>query len=191
MSGTIPNFPGAGYIGAYDIRSKVHGDFWEAAYLTGNMFFATTALAGVTIPAYASNLVSTFTLSNPAASTKNLELMLWELGLLNATTVVSDVSLFFQAVATALATTTALTPQQCTLSSAVVPNGLAYSAATFTGALTKAQTLMSFGATTNTGGILEVPLNGRIIVPPGYAVTVAGKVAQSQAMQQTIYWNEF
>ena len=43
--------------------------------LAGNVFIAATLAAGTTIPVQATNLVSTFTVWNPASSGVNLELI--------------------------------------------------------------------------------------------------------------------
>jgi hypothetical protein len=190
IAGFVPGFPAVGYSSNVNTLGKLHGDNWLSAAL-GTSFFVTTASAGTIIPVIASGLVSTFTLFNPATSTKFLELISYELGILNATTVVSDVSLYFQVGGAALGTTTALTAQPTQLGISVTPNALAYSAATFTSTLTKGPTLASFGAVTYSGAqIIRYAFDGKIIVPPGTAVTIAGKAAQSQAMQQTFYWAE-
>lgn len=190
MSGTI-NFPQVGPIGSFYIGGRFHGDWQEPSYL-GNMFFATTATAGTVVPIQASNLAATFVLANPAGNTKNVELVFYVLGLLNATTVVSDVSLYYQTSYTALTSTTAITAHSTYLGGSATPTALTYSAATFTGALTKGPTLVSFGATTDASPpILEVPLSGRIVIAPGTAVALAGNAAQTQAMQHTFYWIEF
>lgn len=176
------------------LTAYLHGTNYTQAY-RGNQFFATTATAGTTVPIQASSLVGTFVLLNPLGSGKNVELMRYLLGLLNATTVVSDVSLYFQtqigSVNTALATTTALTSRACLLGGSAASQAVVYSAATFTGALTKGPTLVSFGATsTSNAGVIQHTFEGSIIVPPGCAVALAGNAAQTQAMQHTIFWNE-
>jgi len=190
VQGFPAGFPGVGFRSNVNTLGKQHGDNWLSAAL-GTSFFVTTASAGTTIPVIASGLVSTFTLFNPAASPVTLELIDYELAVINATTVVSDISLYFQSGGAALATTTALTPQSAQLGVTTTPNALAYSAATFTSTLTKGPALAAFGATTYAGAqIIRYAFNGKILVPPGTAVTIAGKAAQTQAMQQAFSWAE-
>lgn len=176
------------------LDAKLHGDFYTQAY-RGNLFFATTATAGTIIPVQASALVSTFTLFNPANSAKNLELVSYSLGIDTTGSVVSDVSLWFQSqigsVNTQLATLTNLTVYPGLLGGSFAAQGQCYSAAKFIGTLLKGPTMVTFGTTTSpTGGVFEYNFNGRIILPPGTAVTTAGNAAQTVAMQQTFFWVE-
>jgi hypothetical protein len=176
------------------LDAKLHGDFYTLAY-RGLSFFGTTATAGTTVPIQASALASTFCLWNPANSNKNVELLYYVLGLLNATTVVSDISLYFQtgigSSNAALSSLTALVARPTLLGGSAAAQAGIYSAATFTGALNKGPTLVTFGATSTTvAGPIEVALNGRVILPPGCAVSLAGNAAQTQAMQHTFYWAE-
>ena len=77
------------------LDARLHGDWYTQAY-RGNLFWFTNAAAGTTIPIQASGLSSTFTLLNPASSGKNYELVRYTAAFEAATTVVSDVSLYYQ-----------------------------------------------------------------------------------------------
>lgn len=190
ISGFPAGFPGVGFTNNSNTLGTQHGSNWLSAAL-GTSYWVSTASAGTTIPIIASGLVSTFTLFNPATSPVTLELIAYELGVINATTVVSDISLYFQSGGAALATTTALTVQGAQLGTTVTPNALAYSAATFTSTLTKGPALAAFGATTYAAAaIIRYAFDGKILVPPGTAITIAGKAAQTQAMQQAFFWAE-
>lgn len=176
------------------VDAKLHGDWYTQAY-RGNLFWVTTATGGTTIPIQASALASTFTLLNPPASGKNLELVSYSAAFVSATTVVSDVSLYYQTnIGTsnaALASLTTLTTHSANLGGSSVSQAIAYSAATFTGTLTKGPILFGPGATTNTNPLpVEYLFNGRIIVPPGTAVTTAGNAAQTSAASQVFFWIE-
>lgn len=176
------------------LDAKLHGDFYTQNY-RGRLFFATTATAGTTIPIQASALASTFTLLNPVSSGINVELVSWTMALEAATTVVSDISLYFQTqVGTAnaaLASLTALTTRSGFLGGSFSSQANVYSAATFTGALVKGPTLAGPGAVTTTNILtVEWLANGRIIVPPGVAITTAGNAAQASAASQTYFWIE-
>lgn len=174
--------------------AELHG-FWYTQAYRGNLFWGTNATAGTTIPIQASGLVSTFTLYNPANSGKNLELVSYSFAMEAATTVVSDVSLYFQSqigtVNTLLATTTALVVRPGVLGGSFASQASLFSAATFTGALIKGPTLFGPSAVTSTQlGPNEYQFQGRIIVPPGVAVTTAGNAAQTSAAAQTFMWVE-
>jgi hypothetical protein len=176
------------------LDAKLHGDFYTPSY-RGMMFFAATATAGTIIPVQASGLVGTFVLWNPANSNRNVELVSYELATLNATTVVSDVSLYFQtgigSTNVALSSLTALVSRPTLLGGSAAAQATVYSAATFTSTLTKGPVMATFGAVTTTNATpISYQFNGRIIVPPGCAVTTAGNAAQTQAMSQTFYWIE-
>jgi hypothetical protein len=179
--------------------TETHGKWYTANY--GNkVFIAATAVAGTTIPVQATNLVSTFTLLNPLGSNVNLELIDYNLGVTNATTVVGDVSLYYQTGVgssnAALTSTTSLTIRPAVLGGPGTSLANAYSAATFTNTVGtnffRIYTLGSFGAvTTNNALPIHTEFDGKIIVGPGTAITVAGSAAQTQAMTQTISWVEW
>lgn len=184
------------------LTSDVHGQLYNLA-VRGNLWFATTATAGTVIPVMATNLVSTFTLWNPAGSGKNCVLYKYALAHTTATTVVSDVSLYYQigigGATTAPGTLTALVSKNCFLGSPNANVATVYSAATLTGVLgttgsgniAKGPSLVTFGAVTTTNNMpVEYRFDGGFIVAPGTLVTTAGNAAQTAAMNQTYFWAE-
>lgn len=176
------------------IDAKLHGDWYTQAY-RGNLFWGCTATGGTTIPVQASGLAGTFVLLNPPNSGKNLELVRYTAAFVSATTVVSDVSLYYQlnigGVNAALSSLTSLTPHPGNLGGSAAPQAALYSAGTFTGALTKGPILFGPSAVTATNDLaLNYDFNGMLIVPPGCAVTTAGNAAQTSATSQTIVWVE-
>lgn len=181
---------GASYV------TPLHGPYY-AASLAGRVFVLATGAAGTTIPVQATNLVSTFTLSNPIASNVNLELLSYELGILNATTVVASIDLYYQTNGAALSSTTPLTIRPALAGGQGVSVCTGYSAATYTNTVGtnffRWANLTTFGAVTTTNAQpITVDLTKRgLIVPPNTTITVAGSAAQTQAMTQTLTWAEW
>lgn len=163
------------------LASEVHGKFYTGNY-RGKLFsFNVTA---VTIPAIANNLVSVFSLYNPPGSGVNAELVDTELGQVLATTVVDVAGWYYSnAAATAKGTfTTAGTPQSGIIGSGVAGKVIPYSAYTHAGTPVRIDIIGSFGATTDAG--LSLPMkfyDGRIILPPGIAMSVAMSTAAGTA----------
>lgn len=177
------------------INANLHGKYFTAAY-RGRLFYASTLTAGTIIPAIASSLVSTFTLWNPLGSGTVVELIGYEAAMEGATTVVSDVSLWYQTSVgqtnTALSSLTALTVRTTNIGGPGVSAISAYSAATFAAALTKGPVLFGPGAVTSASMTqVNVEFDGRIILQPGVAITTAGNAAQTSAANQSMYWAEW
>ena len=184
------------------LAAEIHGKFYHPNR-AGNVFYLATAAAGTTVPVQATNLVSTFTLWNPLGSNKNIELIRYSYGLLSATVVVSDISLYVQpGVGSAVAapgTLTLLTIRSAagggaTPTIASVCTG--YSAATLVDAvgtnLFRGPTMTSFGATTSTNTTpINYDFDGSFIMPPGTLITMAGTAAQSAAGSQCLTWSEW
>jgi hypothetical protein len=180
--------------------TELHGKFYPSSR-AGNAYILATAAAGTTIPVQATNLVSTFTLWNPLGSGKNVELIRYSLAILAATTVVSDVSMYFQpgvGSTQAAPGTLTLLPIRSTLagSTAIPPVSTGYSAATLVNVvgtnLFRGPTLASFGAVTDTvGAVLNYDFDGTFMLPPGTIVTVAGSAAQTSATVQSLTFAEW
>lgn len=182
---------------AEGIIAQLHGQHYTSAR-NGRVQWVTTATAGTTIPVQAASLVSTFTLWNPLGSGVNVELITYSLAFEAATTVVSEISLYFQVnVGTTVAvpgTLTALTIRNGLLGGGLASQCTAYSAATLTGAATlllKGPTLMGATAVTSTQIGARYDFLGTILVPPGTIVTTAGNAAQASAASQTLIWSEY
>lgn len=73
----------------------LHGPYYESA-LRGQVFHASTVIAGKVVLVAAATLAGVFTLHNPAASGKNVELISFSFGLDSATIVVNTIGLLIQ-----------------------------------------------------------------------------------------------
>ena len=184
------------------LMAEVHGKYYHPNR-AGNVFYLATAAAGTVVPIQATNLVSTFTLWNPLGSNKNIELIRYSYGILNATTVVSDISMYVQpgvgAAVAAPGTLTLLTIRSAAgggATSTLPSVCTGYSAATLVDTvgtnLFRGPTMTSFGAVTSTNAApINYDFDGSFILPPGTLVTFAGTAAQSQAGSQFMSWAEW
>jgi len=184
------------------LAAEIHGKFYHPNR-AGNVFYLATAAAGTVVPVQATNLVSTFTLWNPLGSNKNIELIRYSYGVLNATTVVSDISMYVQpGVGQTVAAPGSLTllsirsaaGGSATPTVASVCSG--YSAATLVNVvgtnIFRGPTMTCFGAVTTTAAApINYDFDGSFILPPGTLVTFAGTAAQSQAGSQCLTWAEW
>lgn len=148
--------------------------------------------AAFTMPVNASNLVSKFTISNPANSGKLLELIDADISTILATTVVDAVGLY-GLINPILGTLTAAIPVCGIVGGGAAPVALCYSAATFVGTPLLCALLGGWGAVTD-GSLNNVhyDFKGKIIVPPGSAVALAMTTAASTASGITamMSWRE-
>src|ERR1035437_5501102 len=101
------------------IVSPLHGKYFEAG-ANGQVFYASTVIAGVVVPVAAATLNSKFMLWNPAASGKNIELISIFMMGDGATTVVDAHALLVQK---SLATSGGV-PTTVTTPCAALPAGL-------------------------------------------------------------------
>lgn len=151
--------------------SELHGKHFTANY-RGKLFVATAA--AVTVPVIASNLVSVFTLWNPPASGVNMEIV--ETSLINvlATTVVDGTGWYFSTAAlTAAGTfTTAGTTQPLNVAAGFTSAGRFYSAYTHSGTPVLVDIIGGYGAATASSAVTKF-YDGRLILPPGIAMSVA------------------
>lgn len=184
------------------LAAEIHGKYY-APNRGGNVFYLATAAAGTVVPVQATNLVSTFTLWNPLGSGKNVELIRYSYGVLNATTVVSDISLYVQPgvgqTVAAPGTLTLLSVRSAAGGSAtptIASVCTGYSAATLVNVvgtnIFRGPTMTSFGAVTTTA---DAPINydfdGTFLMPPGTLITFAGTAAQTQAGSQCLTFAEW
>lgn len=193
-------------LGGEEYISTIHPKYYNYTK-AGIVFNANTLTAGTIIPVMATNLVSTFTIWNPMTSPNDVVLLDYQLAMVALTTVVGDVSLYFQtgvgSFNTAPGTLTSLTAKNMLLGGGATPQATVYSAATLVGALSqggvgvqKGPTLFAFGSTGVTGvessGTMcpRVEFDGRIILPPGTLATIAGGAAQTGAAIQHFTWAE-
>ena len=170
--------------------SELHGKHYTANY-RGKMFAATAA--AVTLPVNAASLVSVFTLWNPPASGINMEIV--EVSVVNvlATTVVDAVGWYFSTAAlTAAGTfTTAGTTQPLNVGAGFTSAGRFYSAYTHSGTPVLVDIIGGYGAATDQTGITKF-YDGRLILPPGIAMSVAMSTTASTGSGITLSasWQE-
>lgn len=165
--------------------SETHGKFYTSAYRK-NMFHANRT--AVTIPVVASGLVSVFTLYNPQNSGVIGELVDTELSIVLATTVVDAVGWYasFGSVADAGTFTTIGVPNTNLFSARIgdTPGNLIkfYSAYTHSGTPARVDIIGGFGATADATSQLPVKIyDGRLLIPPGVAMSVAMSTAAGTA----------
>lgn len=186
------------------LYSKVHGDFYNAAF-AGALYQSTTLVAGTTIPVQATNLVSTFTIWNPLGSGVNVELVRYSFAQTTTVQVVGPIALWIQTAVgganTAPGTLTALAVRPALWSSAAVaPTGNnkanMYSAATLVNTMAtnmwQGPVLWGAGAVTDSSvGPKSYDFNGTTLLGPGTLATVAGFAAQTAPTGQTLIWAEW
>jgi hypothetical protein len=174
------------------LGSELHGKYYTAAY-NGRLF--TASAAAVTIPVIASSLVSVFTLWNPPGSGINMELAETSVSVVLASTVVDTVGWYYSTAAqTANGTfTTAGTPQNA-LVGGPVGQGKFFSAYTHNGTPVLVDVIGNFGAITEAGSAGPTKLyDGKLILPPGIAMSIAMSTAASNASGLTAFasWSEW
>lgn len=172
--------------------SELHGKHFSANY-RGKVFVATAA--AVTVPAIAASLVSVFTLWNPPGSGVNMELIETTVVPVLATTVVDGIGWYFSTAAlTAAGTfTTAGTPQPLNVGAGFISAGKFYSAYTHSGTPVLVDLIGGFGATTD--AVSSMPqkfYDGRLILPPGIAMSIAMTTAAGTGSGLTLSasWQE-
>src|SRR3990167_5874405 len=74
------------------VTQTMHGQHYEAA-LRGNMYHASTIIAGKVVLVAAATLAGVFTVHNPLGSGRNVELVSFTFGLDSATIVVNTIGL--------------------------------------------------------------------------------------------------
>ena len=155
------------------LASELHGKYYVANYR--GKLFECNAYA-VTVPAIAATLVSVFTLYNPVGSGINMEMVDTSVNQVLAATVVDQVGWYFSPAAlTAKGVfTTAGTVNSGMVGASPANKGTFWTAFTHSGTPVLADVIGGYGATTNTtaGGITKF-YDGRLILPPGIAMSVA------------------
>jgi hypothetical protein len=166
---------------ADQLTSELHGKHYSVNYR--NKLFEANAVT-VTVPVNASALVSVFTLYNPPTSGVNAELIDTSIMQWLAATIVDTAGWYFSsAVLTAKGTFTTAGTVNSGKVGANPPNQVQfYSAFTHSGTPVLTDFIGSFGAATNTtaGGIQKF-YDGRLILPPGIAMSIAMTTAAGTA----------
>jgi len=164
----------------------------------GNVFFASTVIAGVALPVNAATLAATFSLWNPAGSGKNVELIEFTMGIDSATEVVNGLALAWQANASlkgvATSTTAAANIGSTMLGLGVNPVSKAWTAATMTNtAVLPIYPLgLNFDATAvGRSGNFTYQFDGKFWLPPDTIATFVNTVAPNTAAPCGMVWAEW
>jgi hypothetical protein len=172
------------------LASEVHGQLFAAAR-SNNQYLAATAAAGVTIP-ISSTTAPTFTLFNPVGSGVVAELIQLNIGITNATTVVSPLLLgYISALAVAPTSTTTRAVTSSLIGGAVANASLFFTAGTLAAAATTFVTIGSVSATSGAFPNFNVDLRGGLVLLPGSLVHVCGTAAQTSAAAISLWFNEW
>lgn len=190
---------GSGFVQA------LHGPYYEAAR-RGEVFHASTIIAGKIVLVAAATLAGVFTVHNPSGSGKNIELIDFTWGPTSATTVVNTIGLLIQRSLTTggggiPTSTTAGSVHRLGLSG-TANVGLFYSVATLTnvaipGAVGSAfpipfYPMMSNAATTDTAGHeMRHEFKGKIILEPDSLVSVCSNITTATIATMAMSWSEW
>ncbi len=161
--------------------ADIHGKYFEVNYRNKLFTFNVTA---VTVPVVASGLVSVFTLYNPPNSGVMGEIVSTQIGQVVATTVVDTVAWYSSSAAlTALGTFTTIAQARSSQMQNPAANAIKpYSAYTHSGTPIREDLVMAFGATTDAGlAFIEKQHEGRLLLPPGIAASIAMSTAAGTA----------
>lgn len=169
--------------------TELHGNAYKAAY-DGRLFIASTAAAGVTIPV-SSATAATFVLYNPIGSNVNAELVMLNIGITNATTVVSPLLLgYASGLIVAPTSVTARTINPALLGSNAAAQCQFYTTATIV-AVTTFFTVGSVAAAAGALPNFNLSLQGGIVLSPGSLVHVCGTAAQTSASTISLLYAEW
>lgn len=172
------------------LAAELHGKWYTASY-RNRVFNASTVAAGTTIP-ISSTTAPTFTLYNPLGSGVNVELISTDVGLTNATSVVSPIALALTSgLVVAPTSVTAITPWSGNLGGSGVAQAKVYSAATLAAASTTFLNLFSVSATSGAFPNFHYDFDGKIIVAPGSLVYLVGTAAQTSGTLNSFSWAEW
>ena len=181
------------------IVAELHGKWYSATY-RNRVFEVASLTAGTLIPAIVNTVVATFAVWNPLGSGVNMELISYDAVMVQGTTtVVSDVSLWFQTgvgVTTGVPTNlTTLSIKNANLAGSGASQVQAYASAslvTTTALMFKSVNLWGPTNITNSGTLSNrYEFDGKVIVPPGVLVFTAGFAAQSSLASQFMSWAEW
>jgi hypothetical protein len=175
---------------AEGVVTELHGKYYTANY-RGRHFMTQGASAGVTIPV-SSSTVPTFTVFNPIGSGIIMELGKLNIGINNATTVVSSIHWgIISGLTVAPTGVTAMATGTANIGGPGVPLGLVYSAATLAAASTKFFDLFSVSAAAGAFPNFNYDHEGSLILQPGSLVHLCGTAAQTNATLNSLTWSEW
>lgn len=173
--------------------SELHGKHYQSN-MSGLVFHA--HVTGVTVPVIAANLVSVFSLINPAGSTRSVELISADVGIVLATTVVNTLNLYQQSIRGGSLVPTVFTAgvaQPGLIGGAASSAALFCSAATHIGTPVAVCQIATFGAVTTTAAnAIHLEFDGTVILAPGSIVSFAMSTAAGTAngLSLGLRWSE-
>lgn len=171
------------------LAAEIHGPYYTPA-IRGKMFRASTAAAGVTIPA-SNATAAVFVIYNPAGSNKVVELVRINIGITAATLVVAPISLGISApLIVAPTSVTEIAIKSAAIGGPGVSAIKAYSAATIV-ATTDFFHLFSVSATSGLGPNFNYGFQGELLIYPGSLVHLCGTAAQASPAAVTATWSEW
>lgn len=182
----------------------MHGEYYEQA-MRGNVFHASTVIAGKVVLVAAATLAGVFTVHNPYGSGKNIELISFTWGPTSATTVVNTIGMLIQRNLTGTSgIPTSLTQGSVTRLglSGAANVGLFYSVATLTNVAIPGAVgsvvpipfypLVSSRATTDTNsGDLTHWFRGKVILEPDSLVSVCSNITTATIATMSMDWSEW
>lgn len=182
--------------------SGIAGEYFESA-MQGEVFHASTVIAGKVVLVAAATLAGVFTVYNPAASGVNVELISFTWGPTSATTVVNTVGLLIQRnLATSGGVPTTVTEGSVTrLGISGTSACKFYSVATLTNAAIPGAVgsaipipfypMMSNAATTDTAGHeMTHWFRGKLILEPDSLVSVCTNITTATIATMSMDWAE-
>lgn len=173
------------------VVTELHGKWYTSAY-RNRVFMSAGAAAGLSLVISSATAVNT-TLYNPLGSGVVAELITLNLGITNATSVVSPILIGMISGLT-------IAPTALTLGVVANANGFAtttsnacqyYTAATLATAATKFFNVGSISAATGALPNYNYTFDGHVILQPGSLLTVTATAAQTSAVMQSIAWCEY
>ena len=175
--------------------SEIHGQWYTAAQ-RGNLFIATTAIAGVTVPAPATTLASKAGMRNPVGSGVNVELVALGIGSVTIEVALKQFVMEFQVKASANGgvptSITDLTEYQLVTGASGNAKAKAYSAATMTNAAANPIVMPIFRNYLTAVGDTPCyfPFNGEIVFGPDTVMAITCTAALA-AVNLTYVWAEW
>ena len=176
------------------VVDDAHGRFYEAVY-RGNVYTASTAVAGVAPGTALATTAQCIMLYNPTGNAKNFVLLRSALGYVSGT--LGAGSMVYGTSAQIVATTgTAVTPKNCLLGNAATPTATVTAAAGCTSAPTIVRPAFTLGAFLATTAAVNPPLideiAGEFVLIPGNVFVMSGIAAAgtSPLVLASLTWEE-
>lgn len=165
--------------------SEVHGK-WFNASRNGHLWIAASQIAGVTIPVNTAT-AATFGIYNPPGSGINVELVHFTFG-----TVAAGVATIGQLLATIskqLPTSVTAAVNTMNPMNPGSPSATAFTVATFTASTQHIPLVASFATSSMTATQYE--FDGKLILPPGWAMQITSSPVQSAVSMPSLAWTEW